>query len=129
MRPELPGLTLDTGALIALERGTARIRAILTGARIAKRPVTVPAPVLIEWWRGQRGPVARFLDGVYVEPLTAELARTAGEALAVVGSGPSPTDAAVMASAARRGDIVYTADVEDLAELQRVFPTVRLLRV
>jgi hypothetical protein len=33
----------------------------------------------------------------------------------------------VMASAARRGDIVYTSDVGDLTRLRAVFPGVRVL--
>jgi hypothetical protein len=37
--------------------------------------------------------------------------------------------AIVMASAARRGDVVYTSDFADLQRLQSVFPTVRVLSV
>jgi len=50
-------------------------------------------------------------------------------ALAHVGKGPSVADAVVMASAAQRGDVVLTGDLEDLGKLQAVFPAVRLLRV
>lgn len=35
----------------------------------------------------------------------------------------------VMASAAQRGDVVFTSNLDDLARLQRHFPSVRLLRV
>jgi hypothetical protein len=38
-------------------------------------------------------------------------------------------DAVVMASAARRGDIVLTSDIEDLEALRVAFPDVRVLRV
>jgi hypothetical protein len=38
-------------------------------------------------------------------------------------------DAIVMASAASRGDIVYSGDVEDLEALRGRFPNVRVLRV
>jgi hypothetical protein len=38
-------------------------------------------------------------------------------------------DAAVMASAALRGDVVYTSDVDDLEQLREHFPSVRVLRV
>jgi hypothetical protein len=65
---------------------------------------------------------------VDVEPLSEALAKLAGEALAAVRSA-SVVDAIVMASAARRGDIVYTSDVEDLERLRRRFPSVRVLRV
>ncbi len=88
--------------------------------------MTVPSVVVVEWWRGQRGPISRLLEGVTVEPLQYELARIAGEALASV-PGASATDAVVMASAAQRGDIVYTTDLDDLARLAAYFPGVRVL--
>jgi hypothetical protein len=90
--------------------------------------VTIPSVVIVEWWRGQRGPVAKMLGGVTVEPLSFDLARIAGEALAKV-PGASVTDAVVMASAAQRGDIVYTADMDDLTRLAAYFPGVRVLGV
>ena len=38
-------------------------------------------------------------------------------------------DAIVMASAAQRGDVVYTADVSDLAKLAGYFRAVRVLSI
>jgi hypothetical protein len=55
-----------------------------------------------------------------------KLARLAGEALAAVGDATT-VDAIVMASAARRDDVVYTADLADLVRLQAFFPGVRVL--
>jgi hypothetical protein len=89
----------------------------------------VPTVVVAEWWRGQRGPSARILDGVILEPLEEALARIAGAALARVRPGPSVVDAIVMASAARRGDVVYTSDVADLEALRATFPSVRVLGI
>ena len=123
------GLTLDTGALVALERRNERMLALVEVARMQGRATTVPVSVVVQWWRGQRGPVARLLDAFDVEPLEAELAHIAGLALAKAGRGPSATDAVVMASAAQRGDMVLTSDMDDLTKLQKVFPAVRLLRV
>jgi hypothetical protein len=54
------------------------------------------------------------------------LAQTAGEALAAIKSA-SAIDAVVMASAALRGDVVYTSDIVDLERLRRHFPSVRVL--
>ncbi|MGH7282137.1 MAG: hypothetical protein ACRELY_11475 [Polyangiaceae bacterium] len=125
----MPGLTLDTGALIALERRVRRVSALIDTAKTQGARVTVPTGVVVEWWRGQRGPVARLLDAFDVEPLDRALAKVAGEALGLARAGPSAVDAVVMASAARRGDVVLTADVEDLEELQDVFPSVRILSV
>ena len=134
------GLTFDTGALIALERaakggGTSRAIAIWAAAQKRALRVTVPSAVVLEWWRGQRGPAARLLDRMDVEPLTRELAELAGAALARMPRGPrtrtpSIVDAVVVASAAQRGDVVYTSDVEDLERLRTAaFPSVRVLAV
>jgi predicted nucleic acid-binding protein len=125
----MSGLTLDTGALIALERRSPRALALVAAAQERGEPVTVPAAAVVEWWRGQRGPVARLLDSFDVEPVDRTLAELAGIALARVAAGPNPTDAVVMASAARRGDRVLTGDIEDFVRLAPVFPTVRVLRV
>lgn len=124
------GLTLDTGALIALERRSRRMLIAIDVAFTRDMEVTVPAPVVVEWWRGQRGRSAKLLDAFRVEPLSDALARVAGKALAEMSGkrGPSVTDAVVMASAALRGDLVYTADIDDLERLKQVFPSVRLLR-
>jgi predicted nucleic acid-binding protein len=123
------GLTLDTGALVALERRAARALALVETWRGGGRRITVPAVVVVEWWRGQRDPSARLLESFFVEPLYDELAHIAGVALGQCGKGPSPTDAVVMASAAQRGDVVLTGDIADLTKLQGGFPAVRLLRV
>lgn len=122
----MSGLTLDTGALIALERGNPRARALIASVRGRRERITVPAAVIAEWWRGQRGPVARLLDAFDIEPLERGLAERAGEALART-AGPSAVDAIVMASAARRGDRVLTGDVDDLTALRGVFPNVTVL--
>ena len=122
------GLTFDTGALISLERRRQRMARVYATAVADGIPVTVPAVVVAEWWRGRSDARERILRGVRVEDTTTALARLAGEALAEV-PGASAIDALVMASAARRGDVVYTSDFTDLERLQVYFPTVRLLAV
>jgi hypothetical protein len=53
----------------------------------------------------------------------------AGEALAAV-AGSTAIDAIVMASAAQRGDLVYTSDIDDLERLRVHFSAVpRVLRM
>ena len=124
------GLTFDTGVLVALERRDRRARAIWDAALADGVRVTVPSAVVLEWWRNQRGPAARIVDRVSVEPLSLALARIAGGALAACGRGPSIVDAVVVASAAQRGDLVYTSDVDDLERVRDVaFPAVRILGV
>jgi hypothetical protein len=63
-----------------------------------------------------------------VDPLDEALAKAAGEALSAVPSATA-VDAVVMASAARRGDIVYTSDFDDLTRLQSCFRGVRVFAV
>ena len=120
------GVTFDTGALIALERRQLRMLTVLRGCLNRRTRMTVPAPVLMEWWRGRTDHRELILEAVHLEPLTPELARIIGEALA---ASPKSTaiDAAVMASAAQRGDTVYTSDIDDLMRLQAVFPAVRVM--
>jgi hypothetical protein len=120
------GLTFDTGALIALERRKLRIRQIVELARERDQTITVPADVVAEWWRGPTDFRKAILDSVDVEPLTLRLAQIAGEALGAV-PGATIVDAIVMASAASRGDIIYSSDLDDLEKLRRVFPGVRIL--
>jgi predicted nucleic acid-binding protein len=122
------GITFDTGALIALERRRQRMRQVIERALGTDQCITVPADVVGAWWRGRTDVRDSILESVDVEPLTEALAKTAGEALASVKSA-TLVDAIVMASAASRGDVVYSSDVEDLERLRRYFPGVRVLAV
>ena len=124
----MDGLTFDTGALIALERRSARIGRVFITATAEKRRITVPTAVAAEWWRGRSPLRLRILATVDVEPLDLQLALIAGEAVAAV-RGATTVDAIVMASAARRGDVVYTSDFGDLDRLRSVFPNVRVISV
>ena len=124
----MTGLTFDAGALIALERRRQRMKEIVERALAKDQPITVPADVVGEWWRGRTDLRDSILESVDIEPLSEALAKLAGEALAAV-AGATLVDAIVMASAATRGDIVYSSDVEDLERLRRHFPSVRVLRV
>jgi hypothetical protein len=124
----MTGITFDTGALVALERRRQRMKEILEVALAKDQTITVPADVVGEWWRGRTDLRESILESVDVEPLTEALAKIAGEALAAV-RGATLVDAIVMASAASRGDIVYSGDVEDLVGLCGRFPNVRVLRV
>jgi predicted nucleic acid-binding protein len=136
------GLTLDTSALVALERAvrapsTPRVVAIVEAIADPSRCVTVPSVVAGEWWRGQRGPAAALLDTVAVEPLSRSLAEAAGLLLARVKRAERRererlllVDAIVVVSAARRGDVIYSSDVDDLERLRDLgHYDVRILRV
>ena len=120
------GLTFDTGVLIALERRAHRAWTVYRQARNDKVRVTVPSVVIGEWWRGRSDHREHVRSGLIVEPVSEALARRAGEALAEI-PGATLVDAIVMASAASRGDVVYTSDHDDLARLTAFFRTVRVL--
>jgi hypothetical protein len=122
------GLTFDTGALIGLERRHHRISRVYATAVASGVPVTVPAVVVAEWWRGRSDAREIVLRGLRVEHTTVQLARLAGEALAAIPAA-TVVDALVMASAAQRGDVVYTSDFADLQKLQAHFPAVTVLSV
>ncbi len=118
-------VTLDTGALIALERRGQRMWKVLHRAHALGVVPIVPADAVAEWWRGRSDIREHILASVQVEPVTLGLARLAGECLAAV-AGATSIDAVVMASAAQRGDAVYTSDVHDLERLRAFFPSVRI---
>ena len=102
------------------------MRGVLEHALAHDQRITVPADVIGEWWRGRTDLREAILAAVEVEPLTETLAKLAGEAIAST-PGAALVDAIVMASAASRGDAVYTSDVGDLERLRRRFPGVRIL--
>ncbi|MEZ4298725.1 MAG: PIN domain-containing protein [Polyangiaceae bacterium] len=124
----MAGLTLDSGALIAFERGERLVLVHLKEAQNRGAELTVPSPVVAEVWRG--GPraarLSKLLGACVVEPLTERLARSAGEALAAV-RGATTIDAIVMASAATRRDWVLTSDPDDLLRLKAHFPEARVV--
>jgi len=122
------GLTFDTGALIALERRRLRMRKALQLAHDERRTITVPSVVLAEWWRGRTDVRDSIVSSVRIEPLSSTIAKLAGEAL-VQTRGANAIDAIVMASAAQRGDVVYTSDLDDLTRLSVAFPEVRVFAV
>lgn len=118
-------VTLDTGALIALERRRQRMWQVLDRAQAIGVVPIVPADVVAEWWRGRSDIREHILASVVIEPLTDRLARLAGESMAKV-VGATSVDAIVVASAAQRGDAIYTSDVADLERLRAFFPSVRI---
>lgn len=124
----MAGLTLDTGALIAIADSLTRKRGAGRGRRVVEVwkaavddevPVTVPALVLCEFWRGQAaGPIVKLVDGVDIDDVDKEAALAIGLYLAGRGrTGPSMVDASVVISAARRGDVIYTSDIDDLVRV------------
>ena len=112
------GVTYDTGALVAADRGErrqwARHRALL-----ARREVPcVPAPVLAQAWRGgnRQALLSRLLTGCHVEALDDTRARAAGT-LAARAATTDIVDACVVEGALRRHDLIISSDPGDLAAI------------
>lgn len=122
------GATYDTGMLIAIDRRKPRAMAVHEWLHEERIPVSVPWVVVAEFWRGRTDRRDALLRSVDIESPSLALAQTAGLALGAV-KGSTLADAIVMASAALRGNVVYTSDLDDLGRLQRHFPNVRLLAV
>jgi predicted nucleic acid-binding protein len=123
----LKGLTLDAGALIALERGDERVHALLRRAR-AEPDATlyIPAGVLAQVFRDPRRQtrLARLLkdDRTSVVPLDDPTARVVGLLLGL-RRGSDAIDASVAVCARRHRQGVVTSDPDDL---RRLDPKLRL---
>ena len=113
----MPGLTYDTGALIAAERSDRHVWALHRRALERGLMPTVPAGVLAQGWRGgPQAQMSRLLAGCRIETLDEARARSGGAACASAGTS-DVIDAAVVVGAAARGDIVITSDESDLQRL------------
>lgn len=123
------GLTLDTGALLALERGDPRVRAMLRRALDLSVAIAVPAGVVAQAWRGgpRQASVARLLadPNVEIPPLDDLTARAVG--LLCGRSGHADiVDVHVVLHAREHG---YTVATSDSSDLHRVDPRLRLVTV
>lgn len=114
------GITLDAGALIALDRGDKRMIALLDRALAQGRHFRVPAGVIGQAWRNGRIQVnlARFLRSQEVEVIALDhyLARSCGELCAASGTSDI-IDASVVIVARERRDAIVTSDPGDLRRL------------
>ena len=120
----MPGVTYDTGALLAAERNDRRMWALHAGFLAEEVVPIVPAPALAEAWRGgpRQAGLSRLLLMCAVEPMTEDQARRVG-VLAGKARHEDVVDVAVAEGAVRRGDAVVTSD-ED--HIQRIADAVRV---
>jgi predicted nucleic acid-binding protein len=127
-------VTLDTGALVAMEKRKPRAMMLLRAAKENRAELFATTPVIAEWWRGRSDRREDIKLGVTIVPFPLPAAEAAGVVLGRIRDAPERVslaiDAMVMAFAALYGGaLVYTSDVHDLARLQRFFPSVRILSV
>ena len=123
----MPGVTLDAGGLIALDRDDRRVVVLLARARETGAPVTVPASALAQAIRRPERQVrlARLIrqPGTDVNALDRVDATHVGRLLAASGTSDI-TDAHVVICARRAAQPVVTSDLGDLRQLD---PTLRLI--
>jgi predicted nucleic acid-binding protein len=113
-------VTLDTGALIALEAGSRRMAVLVEEALASRTVLAIPAGVLAQSWRGgaRQARVARLLRSsvVAVVPLDRRCALRIGARCAATGV-TDVIDASVALCARDRGHPVITTDPGDLHAL------------
>jgi hypothetical protein len=123
----MPGVTLDAGGLIALDRDDRRVVALLARARETGAQVTVPAPALAQAIRRPERQVrlSRLIrqPGTDVIALGRVDATHVGRLLAASGTSDI-VDAHVVICARRAGQPVVTSDPSDLRQLD---PALRLI--
>jgi predicted nucleic acid-binding protein len=122
-------VTLDAGALIALDRDDRRIVALLARAQETSARVTIPATALAQAVRNpaRQARLARLVrqpatDVVALDRLDAT---AVGRVLAASGTA-DVVDAHVVLCARRAGQAIATSDPDDLRHLD---PAVRLVTV
>jgi predicted nucleic acid-binding protein len=124
-----PVVVLDAGALIAFERGDARMRALLREVIAAGIRLVVPAGALGQVWRDAKKQVAlgALLKGptTVVAPLDQILAEAAG-VLCSRTLTSDVIDASVVITARRERGVVVTSDVDDLRHLDENLPLQRV---
>ncbi len=111
------GLTLDAGALIAVERGNRRVREAIEFALTEGRRVHIVPGVLAQAWRGgpRQARLAAMVDrdGITLKSLSPETAKLVGAMIGATGH-VDVTDVHVALDARQNGHVVMTSDPDDI---------------
>jgi hypothetical protein len=113
-------LVLDTGALIALERGDRAMWIRLKAAHLAGSVPVSHGGVVGQAWRARgsrQALLAKALGGVLVRPLDDAAGRAAGELLSLAQKSDVIDAALVLLS--EDGDQIVTSDPRDIEPLAR----------
>ncbi|MEO6989376.1 MAG: twitching motility protein PilT [Aquihabitans sp.] len=110
-------VVLDSGALIALDRGERSMWIRLKNAQVIGEVPITHAGVVGQVWRGspRQAQLSRALKGIDVRPVDDRLGRAAGQLLGAAGMS-DVIDAGVVLLA-KDGDDIITSDADDLAIL------------
>jgi predicted nucleic acid-binding protein len=122
------GLTLDTGALIAIESGSPRMALLVEQAMAAGAELAIPAGVVAQAWRGgaRQVRIAKLLQlqVTSIVALDTKLALRVGARCASTGSR-DVVDVSVAICARDRGHPVITSDPADIAAIDPALMLVR----
>ncbi len=125
----MAGLTLDAGALVAADRNDRRFWSYWAEAVARGVVPVIPAPALSQAWRSPRqARLAQIVNAAFVDPLDEASAKRSGE-LCARAKTSDVVDAAVVTSAARRGDAVLTSDPKDLRRLASIVGPVEVIKL
>ena len=114
------GLVLDSGALVAFERGDRGVAALVEAARRRRDPVVTSSGCVAQAWRGggpRQALLARLLRGVAERGLDRDVSRSVGQLCAETGT-TDVIDGHIALLASDR-DTVLTSDAEDIRALLR----------
>ncbi len=124
----MTGLTLDTGALIAIEAGSWRMALLVEQAIAADAELAIPAGVIAQAWRGgaRQVRIAKLLQlqVTSVVALDASLALRVGARCASTGAA-DVVDVSVAICASDRKHPVVTSDPGDIAAIDPALTLVR----
>jgi len=122
-------LTLDAGALIAIERGDRAVRSMVDQALDDGRAIHVVPGVLAQVWRGgpRQARLAAFVDQpeVTLNDLDSDTAKAVGVLIGLTGHA-DVVDVHVALHAGLHGHTVVTSDPDDI---RAVDPSVAVIEV
>jgi hypothetical protein len=123
------GLTLDAGALMALERANHWIAALVEAFAARNGSIAVPAGALAQAWRAspRQHRLAVLLNDDEVEVPSLDLAQALGVGALLALTGTADViDASVAVTARERRHWVVTSDAADLRRLDPDLPIIEV---
>ncbi|MGN6373309.1 MAG: hypothetical protein ACTHM1_10015 [Solirubrobacteraceae bacterium] len=119
----MAALVLDSGALIAVERGDREIAALLSVAAVEGVEVVTSSACAAQVWRNPSGQVrlGRMLEGCVERALDPGQAKLCG--LALARSKTTDVPDAALCVAVRDGDTVLTSDCPDISRILEAIGT------
>jgi hypothetical protein len=112
------GLVLDTGGLIAFDRGDREVAALIEATRRRREQILTSSGCVAQAWRGdgsRQALLVRLLRGVHERGLDSAVSRGVGQLCGITAS--SDVVDAHVALLTQDGDIVVTSDIDDLGRL------------